>query len=176
MGKRKTKYTYINHDSLKKYKINNALKGKSFKVASDPSGVLGVPYGRMAKKISWGAALFDVGINTFFNVKEGNSIFTSVLKGTIEAIPYAILPGPMITYDLMRLGGVLAKGAHQYNKALSQRYTNMLNPQPRFTYMDTRQALTMRQAAVQAIQGSKLNARNALGGEAALMHRTTRIY
>lgn len=33
-------------------------------------------------------------------------------------------------------------------------------------YMDTNQALTMRQAAVQQIQGNKLNARSALGGEA----------
>jgi hypothetical protein len=32
--------------------------------------------------------------------------------------------------------------------------------------MDTQRAQTMRQAAVQAIQGSKLNARSALGGEA----------
>lgn len=41
----------------------------------------------------------------------------------------------------------------------------------RATYQDTQQAATMRQAAIQAIQGSKLNARNALGGEAAMMHR-----
>lgn len=32
-------------------------------------------------------------------------------------------------------------------------------------------AYTMRQRAVQAIQGSKLNARSALGSEASLMHR-----
>jgi hypothetical protein len=36
-------------------------------------------------------------------------------------------------------------------------------------YMDTQRALTMRQAAVQAIQGSKLNARSALGGEARIL-------
>lgn len=36
------------------------------------------------------------------------------------------------------------------------------------TYTDTAQAATMRQAAVQQIQGNKLNARSALGGEARL--------
>lgn len=34
------------------------------------------------------------------------------------------------------------------------------------SYVDTNQAVTMRQAAVQQIQGNKLNARSALGGEA----------
>ncbi|GLF89978.1 hypothetical protein Saga11_12370 [Bacillus safensis] len=33
------------------------------------------------------------------------------------------------------------------------------------SYQDTQRALTMRQAAAQAIQGSKMNARSALGGE-----------
>lgn len=39
-------------------------------------------------------------------------------------------------------------------------------------YQDTRAALTMRQQAIAAISQSQLNARNALGGEAALIHLT----
>jgi hypothetical protein len=37
-------------------------------------------------------------------------------------------------------------------------------------YQDSQRALTMRQAAVEAIQGSKLNARSALGGEARILN------
>ena len=36
-------------------------------------------------------------------------------------------------------------------------------------FVDTRGAQTMRQATVQAIQGSKMNARSALGGEAKIL-------
>lgn len=177
----KYKINWLNHDAIESYSKKGSAKFTSpkikAKVTQDPQGVFGVPYGKLAQKnVGWGLVAVDVGLNTFFNIKEGNSISTSLIKGTLQAIPYAIMPGPMFTYDLTRAGVALAKAAHQYNRVLSQKYTNMINPQPRFTYMDTRQALTMRQAAVQAIQGSKLNARNALGGEAALMHRSTRIY
>ncbi|MFP3359475.1 hypothetical protein R0K17_19275, partial [Planococcus sp. SIMBA_143] len=39
-------------------------------------------------------------------------------------------------------------------------------------YMDTQRALTMRQAAVQSIEASKMNSRSSLGGEARILSNT----
>lgn len=133
--------------------------------------------GRLAKSsLNLKGALFDLAINTFMGVQSGESLPNAVLKGAGEAALWAIAPGPMgvkMGAELIAMG---AGGLYKANKALTQRYNQNISSAPNFQYTDTRQALTMRQAAVQAIQGSKMNARNALGGEASLMHRDNRIY
>lgn len=122
-------------------------------------------------------AMFDVGFDVIGGVKSGQSLGESLIKGTADAAMWAIAPGLMWTAFGAQLGGVAVKGAYNYNANLDSRYyERMQNAGANFNYIDTRQAVTMRQAAVQAIQGSKMNARNALGGEASLMHRTKRIY
>lgn len=98
--------------------------------------------------------------------------FKTLAKSTASGIFFG-LASPWITWGMLGLdlaagaiGGMnnMVKESEVKNKARND--TGM-----RVSYQDTQQAATMRQAAIQAIQGSKLNARNALGGEAAMMHR-----
>lgn len=63
---------------------------------------------------------------------------------------YAFEEGPKLGYRLARRG-----------------FGNLYGP-----YRDTQQVATMRQASLQAISQSHMNARSALGGEAALLHFT----
>src|SRR5574344_264027 len=56
---------------------------------------------------------------------------------------------------------------HEYTSMREAAYGNVVGG----NYMDTNAALTMRQAAIQQIQGNKLNARSALGGEARILSR-----
>lgn len=130
----------------------NALKGKG----------LGIGVG--------GAAL-DLGINAFFKMREGNNIGTALIKAVPESIAWAIAPGIMGTMLAAQIAPALVQGYMAANSTLRGKYNQNHKAGTQFSYQDTKAALTMRQASVQAIQGSKMNARNALGGEASLMHR-----
>lgn len=96
------------------------------------------------------------------------TISKSVGTSAFYALAPPIITGVLIAKDIAVGIGSLAYSGHKaFNNKLKERYQNG----PRFSYQDTQQAATMRQAAVQAIQGSKLNARNELGNEAYMMHR-----
>lgn len=120
--------------------------------------------------------LFSVGLNTYFTVstlnskmKQGDSLGVAALK---SASGYAFRKvAPHASYGLMaaELGVSLGAAGFQVYQNKSNWLRANLKPGPRFRYTDTEGAHTMRQAAVQAIQGSKLNARSALGGEARLL-------
>jgi hypothetical protein len=111
----------------------------------------------------------DVGIRMLLGDKPGNAVGSAVR----DAALLAVAPVAFSLWQGASLIGGLAPTYQQAGTALQDKYNmnRRAMSQPSFQYMDTQQASTMRQAAVQAIQGSKLNARNALGGEAALLHR-----
>jgi hypothetical protein len=118
-----------------------------------------------------GGAAIDLGLNSFANMQSGDSASTAVIKAIPESIAWAVSPGVMTVYTAAQLLPVAMNGYMTADRTLSSKYNRNHSAGTMFTYQDTNQAVTMRQAAVQAIQGSKMNARNALGGEAALMHR-----
>ena len=108
---------------------------------------------------------------------QGDTLFSAVAK---EAVQTALYMSPytrpfMYAKDAaqMAYGGTKAAYAFrrqrhdQYNSMRQAAYGNVVGG----NYMDTNAALTMRQAAVQQIQGNKLNARSALGGEARILSR-----
>lgn len=108
---------------------------------------------------------------------QGDTLFSAVTK---EAVQTALYMSPytapfMYAKDIgqMAYGGTKAAYAFrrqrhdQYNSMREAAYSNVVGG----NYMDTNAALTMRQAAVQQIQGNKLNARSALGGEARILSR-----
>lgn len=93
-------------------------------------------------------------------------------KVAAEEAIWAVAPPPILAaYLTASLGTMAATGLYSANKALNNRKNQRGHTGPTFSYQDTNQAATMRQAAVQAIQGSKLNARNSLGNEASMMYR-----
>lgn len=122
--------------------------------------------------IGLGGMALDLGLNAYFGMKEGDNLGTSLIKAVPQSIAWAVAPGVMGTYMAASLIPAAAQGYMGADQNLRQKYNQNRKAGTMFSYMDTRQAVTMRQASVQAIQGSKMNARNALGGEAALMHRS----
>jgi len=113
------------------------------------------------------AAGLNLGIGTFFGMREGESFSTAVIKTIPETVAWAVAPWTMTAITAASLVPIAVQGYIRVNNQHNKNRRVGTN----FTYQDTQQALTMRQASVQAIQGSKMNARNALGGEASLMHR-----
>lgn len=113
---------------------------------------------------------FGVGMNTIGSLGSGDPLGTSILKGIVGEAAFGIAPVAVSTYYGSQLIYGAAKAGYALDKRIKMNQTYGRSATPTFGYIDTQQAQTMRQAAVQAIQGSKLNARNALGGEAALMH------
>lgn len=135
-----------------------ATKGITKNIAKSAGSALGVNFAldlaiNKLTGSSWGEALGRTARDT---------AFLALAPGAYAA--YAIASGVMPLAGAYYRGGKAVKDRH--NEFLKRLET------PTFSYQDTQQAVTMRQAAIQAIQGSKLNARNALGGEAALMHRS----
>jgi hypothetical protein len=121
----------------------------------------------MAKGIvGWGA------LSTATNMAQGDDFGKAALKGTVDAVLWTNYAPAMWGYQLAT--GIPAAGQAAYTWYNQQKQwwnINHLQGSVGGGYHDTQKALTMRQAAVQAIQGSKLNARSALGGEAQILNQ-----
>lgn len=122
---------------------------------------------------SLGGIGIGMGMDLIGRVAGGEKLSLGTIgKSALTGLAYEMIaPGAQIAMGavsgLVGLGtAAYASVRNQEQKWKERRQTGL-----RSTYTDSQQALTMRQAAVQAIQGSRMNARNALGGEAAMMHR-----
>jgi hypothetical protein len=105
------------------------------------------------------------------NMSAGDDAGTAVLKAGASTALWYTAPGIMTAYSIASAVPQVASAGYQwYQKQQSWWSTAHLNGQVGGNYQDSQRALTMRQAAVQAIQGSKLNARSALGGEARILN------
>lgn len=111
------------------------------------------------------------GIDALMGIKEGKSAGAAIFEGVANGALYTLFPG----YWAIAMAPIIpsaVQGVINAEKGINSRTASMRNPNNmNFSYEDSNAAYTMRQASVQAIQGSKLNARSALGGEARLMHR-----
>ncbi len=114
--------------------------------------------------ILWGA------VSVPMNLANGDDFGTAALRAGAETALWYTAPGIMMTHmaatGLPQLGAAI-KNTHK-QKVNEWNLQHMLGTIGG-NYMDTQRALTMRQAAVQQIQGSKLNAHSALGGEARIL-------
>ena len=112
------------------------------------------------------------GVDLVTNLAAGDNLGTSLVKASATGILMGSNPVIMGLYQ----AGSIAKDAywgfqkweHEKQQWWNKQYA--YNNRVGGNYVDTQRAQTMRQAAVQAIQGSKLNARSALGGEARLFN------
>lgn len=120
--------------------------------------------------LSWGGLAFSGDIA--MNVAGGDDIGKAALKAGVTGLLAA--SNPVLFTGITSAS--LAKDAWwaytkwnmQKTKWWSSQYA--YNNQVGGNYMDTQRAITMRQAAVQQIQASKLNARSALGNEAKILN------
>lgn len=110
-------------------------------------------------------------MNVGMNMKEGDSLGKAVFKEAGDAALMA-LGGPVYWgVQGAQIAGAVAAGIYNLSNTKTSTFRQNTRTSPQFRYVDTESAYTMRSAAVQAIQGSKLNARSALGGEARLLSR-----
>lgn len=110
--------------------------------------------------------------DAIMNVRNGDGYATGIGKAAATGLAWEMMPGMMLAFQAPELVGGLAKaGVKWYETSKANYRLSHYQGSLGGGYRDTEQAATMRQAAVQAIQGSRLNARSALGDEARLMHR-----
>lgn len=105
------------------------------------------------------------------NVKNGDDVVTAGMKTAASSMLWAAAPWTMAIGSVAMAAPAAVEGYTNWKKGKEewwnqQFYRGTVGGQ----YQDTQRALTMRQAAVQQIQGSKLNARSALGGEARILN------
>lgn len=120
--------------------------------------------------------LFDISVPVSTYVgdrKEGHGVVRSVAGAAVDyglwsAFP-ALMTGFMVAGVAKDLGQASAGISKNVGQNMSKAYGNSLGFHS--TYDDTRQAYTMRQRGLQAIQRNGLNARNVLGNEARMYHR-----
>lgn len=125
-----------------------------------------IPGGKFSKTVGMFSAM-----DVYGNLQAGDDIGTAVVKAGAQQIYWTMAPtlalattfAPMIGEGAMALG----KWQHRKQQWWNQQFQH--DGMVGGNYVDTQRALTMRQASVQAIQGSKMNARSALGGEARIL-------
>lgn len=103
------------------------------------------------------------------NMAQGDSFGTSAFKAGVYNM--AMASHPLLTTAIqmapLAVQGYSAATTYRRGRAEElQAIKRGRNGTVGSGWQDTQQSLTMRQAAVQQIQGNKLNARTALGGEA----------
>lgn len=119
-----------------------------------------------------GSGPLGFGLDFVSNVAAGDNLGTSAMKAGVTGVLSAASPVLFTTAITAPLVKDAALGLYKYqrekqtywNKQFA--YSNVVGG----NYMDTQRAQTMRQAAIQSIQGSKLNARSALGSEARILN------
>ncbi len=114
------------------------------------------------------------GMDANYHLKQGTGMGTAVFKAGVENILWATNPVLMGAAQIAPLAIQGTIAAHDFRKRRAQEIQQDKYNRGRVggNYIDTAQAQTMRQAAVQQIQGNKLNARSALGGEARIFSNT----
>lgn len=134
--------------------------GKGARFAHEHQGKLG-----MAGVLGMGA------ISVPMNMNAGDSMSTAVVRAGAETALWAVAPWAMTAYEAATMGPALIDAGHEWHRN-QQTNWNMKNQRSSIVggnYQDTQRAATMRQASIEAISGSKMNARSALGGEAKIL-------
>ncbi|RRA94941.1 hypothetical protein EH195_28325 [Bacillus pacificus] len=110
-------------------------------------------------------------LDVSMNLQNGDDLGTSVAKASVTGALASSNPGLFFVGTAASLAQEGYWGLQQFNYQKKQWWNKQYatNNVVGGNYVDTQRALTMRQASVQAIQGSKMNARSALGGEAKLL-------
>lgn len=137
------------------------------------AGGLGSAY-RGTKKMGMIAGGMTV-LDLKMNMDQGDSFGTAATKAGANYLAWSAAAPLMWSYTGLTMGASAVQGVNRWHRGMAEQHQMLNRPTGMVGggYMDTSQAQTMRQAAVQAIQGSKLNARSALGGEARLFHQNS---
>lgn len=117
-----------------------------------------------------GNAAFGV-VDAGLNMAGGDDFGTAAFKAAASTALWYTAPGIMTAHMLATTAPALVGAGYNWQRQAKATWRDAhMQGQVGGKYVDTQRAMTMRQAAVQAIQGSKLNARSALGGEARILN------
>lgn len=129
-----------------------------------------------ARSLIPGNSMFTKGNITFgaldfgMNMASGDSATNAALKAGATTALWYTAPGIMGAYTAASIApAAISAGANWHRQRVNAFHSSFARGTVGGNYQDTQRAATMRQAAVEAIQGSKLNARSALGGEARIL-------
>ncbi len=117
-----------------------------------------------------------IGTDVIAGSMEGLSPGESIGRGMIYWAAFGVLGtvpamALLMGVPLARAAATAIPAAYRQKEAQWRQYHQPAYGYVGGGYTDTEAAMTMRQAGVQAIQGSRMNARSALGSEGRLMHR-----
>lgn len=128
---------------------------------------MGKPVGLLTKG-NIGFGVLDAGMN----MAAGDDAGTAMLKAGVSTALWHTMPGIMTAHmAATTVPTAVAAYTNWKKKSLENWNRQHLQGTVGGNYQDTQRAMTMRQAAVEAIQGSKMNARSALGGEARILNQ-----
>jgi hypothetical protein len=126
----------------------------------------GIPLKKKALGAGFG---IGAGIETVINMRNGDDFGTAAVKGAFSSMLWTTAPWVMGAIEVGKAAPALYEGYQNWMRQKQSWWNQQFKPNTGGNYMDTQRALTMRQASIEAIQGSKMNARSALGGEARLI-------
>lgn len=109
------------------------------------------------------------------NLDQGQGVGTAAVKTAGTYFAWSAAAPMMWAHTAATTGLAVGEAAFTWRRQKAEEWHRLNRPDYSVggNYIDTQGAQTMRQAAVQAIQGSKLNARSALGGEARIFHNNS---
>lgn len=125
-----------------------------------------------AKKIGVGGTIeaFTFGSDVNRRVKSGDSMTSAIAKEAVNTAMWMYAPQAMTAVMGAQIAATAIPAAYRFRRQRHEAMIGQLNHATSGVvggnFQDSEHAATMRQAAVQQIQGNKLNARSALGGEA----------
>ncbi|MES9761732.1 hypothetical protein [Priestia megaterium] len=132
------------------------MRGSKIKSMGSPLSILG------------GTSLAALDVKS--NMDNGDDFITASMKATATTMLWSRFPLAMAGITAAQATPAMVEGYTQWKKGKEEWWNQQFHMgNVGGNYVDTQRALTMRQAAVQQIQGSKMNARSALGGEARIL-------
>lgn len=132
------------------------MRGSKIKSMGSPLSILG------------GTSLAALDVKS--NMANGDDFITASMKATATGMLWSRFPAAMSLYTIAQATPAAVEGYVNWKKGKEEWWNqNFYRGVVGGNYEDTQRALTMRQAAVAQIQGSKLNARSALGSEARIL-------
>lgn len=140
---------------FQQHQANQAGKAQTTKARFGGIGALGIGF---------------AGIDTMANLKAGDDLGTAGVKAAASAILWTAAPWTMGLTTAAAAAPHAIKAGVDWKKQKTDWWNKQhIQGNVGGNYQDTQRAFTMRQAAVNKIQSSKMNARSALGGEARIL-------
>lgn len=146
----------MNPSSLSRFLKPSNIAGNKVKMMSNPLAIMG------------GTSLAALDVKQ--NMDNGDSFVTASMKAAATTMLWSKFPLAMTAVTAAQVTPAAVAGYNRWHKEKEEWWNQQFyRGTVGGNYEDTQRALTMRQAAVAQIQGSKMNARSALGGEARLL-------